>query len=102
MGIEPKEEDLPIEIEALTFESQLAFEIYRYLPGRWEGMSGSYLGKDLNILPFLFKQYKVEEDESSHILFLIQYIDDCVSKRMVQKQEQSRELKEAQSKWQQK
>jgi len=102
MGIEPKESDLPMEIDSLTVESQLALEIYRYLPDRWEGMSGSYLGKDLNILPFLFKQYKVEEDESSHIFFLIQYIDGCVAKRMQVKREQSEQLSEAKSKWQEK
>jgi hypothetical protein len=100
MGIEPDEDDLPTSIDTLTIESQLAFEIYRYLPGRWEGMSGSYLGKDLNILPFLYNHYKVENEEASHILYLLQYIDNVVSERLSEKKERDTQLQEAKGKWQ--
>jgi hypothetical protein len=102
MGIEPDMGDLPLNIDALSVESQLAFEIYQYLPGRWEGMSGSYLGKDLTILPFLFQQYKVDDIDSSHILFLLQYIDGIVSKRIVDKKERDQSLETNKAKWQRK
>jgi|19_taG_2_1085344.scaffolds.fasta_scaffold00206_6 hypothetical protein len=100
MGIEPGEEDLPTDLMELSEESQLAFDIYRYLSERWDGMSGTYLGKDYNILPFLFEHYKIEGEEASHILIIIQYIDSIVMKRMNEKRQQETQLKEAQSKWQ--
>jgi hypothetical protein len=51
MNSEPLESEIPVSREDLTLETQEVFSIYDKLPARWEGMSGTYLGKDLSLLP---------------------------------------------------
>tara|TARA_Y100001937_G_C7127712_1_gene335656 strand:+ start:1262 stop:1534 length:273 start_codon:yes stop_codon:yes gene_type:complete len=50
-------------------EVQEAFMIHDLLPDRWEGMSGSYLGKDWAALSGLLKVYEIEEPKLC-VLFL--------------------------------
>lgn len=43
------------------YEVQVAFFIHDLLPDRWDGMSGSYMGKDYSALQVLLDTYQVEE-----------------------------------------
>mgnify|MGYP003981113917 FL=1 len=47
LGTEPDEEDIPPTMEDFPYEVQDAFNIYNLLGDKWEGMSGTYMGKDL-------------------------------------------------------
>ena len=47
LGTEPIDDDIPIEVDDLPELVQKALHIYSYLPDAWEGMSGTYMGKDL-------------------------------------------------------
>jgi len=38
---------------------QVALDLYSYLPDIFGDMSGSFIGKDLSILPFLFDTFDV-------------------------------------------
>ncbi len=37
--------------------------IVKKLPDQWDYTGGSYIGKDLVLLPYLFKIYNVEDEE---------------------------------------
>ena len=60
MGWEPKEEDLPQDGSNLSLECQQALTILNALPDNWEGMNGTWLGKDYSGLSAVMDIYEVE------------------------------------------
>jgi len=60
MGWEPKEEEIPIDPSSLPIESQQAILLLNYLPDLWEGMSGSWMGKDYSGLLAIMDIYEIE------------------------------------------
>lgn len=38
---------------------QVALDLYAYLPDIFGDMSGSFIGKDLSLIPFLFETFEV-------------------------------------------
>lgn len=67
MGSEPIDDEIPIELEDLTVQSQDVIGIFNYLPDQW-GSMGGYTGKDLTSFATIFKIFEVEE--SNWILYL--------------------------------
>lgn len=61
LGSEPIEEEIPLELDDFPELVQQAFVIYGMLSDIWEGMSGSYLGKDYSLLFDLYDLYGIEE-----------------------------------------
>ena len=57
------------------YEVQLAFLIHDLLPDRWEGMSGSYLGKDWSAVGTLLDAYNINTDRRV-VLFFIKALDN--------------------------
>ena len=53
LGNEPIPEEIPLEFGDFPFMVQEAIQIFSILPDNWEGMSGTYMGKDYTILPYL-------------------------------------------------
>ena len=60
-GIEPDPDEMPPDRGDYPYEVQVAFFIHDLLPDRWDGMSGSYMGKDYAALQVLLDTYEVEE-----------------------------------------
>ena len=60
MGWEPKEEELPQDGTNLSLECQQALTILNALPDNWEGMNGTWLGKDYSGLRAVMDIYEVE------------------------------------------
>ena len=52
---------MPLESADFPVEVQVAFFVFGYLEDRWEGMSGSYLGKNWNNIEYLFKLFDIKE-----------------------------------------
>lgn len=86
MGTEPVEADIPVERSDLFLETQEVFHIYDYLPAKWEGMSGTYLGKDISLLPMLFEQFNCSYSERMYAFMIIPIIDKYVSEDITRKQ----------------
>ena len=63
----PDDSDFPLEV-------QLAFYMHSLMPDRWDGMSGSYLGKDWSSLNVLLKVHKVENQKE--VLFFLKHIEN--------------------------
>lgn len=89
-GREPNPEDIPIDIEDLSYESQLAFEIYSYFPESWEGMSGSYLGKNWSGINDIFNIYEFSNQQKKILLSLLKTIDQTVAEDIAQKMKRTK------------
>lgn len=75
----PKEDEIPISREDLSFETQEIFFIYDKLPNKWEGFSGSYLGKELLLLPTLYEEYDYDSSLRRYGWEIIPIIDSFVA-----------------------
>lgn len=69
LGEEPDPEKMPPDRGEFPREVQEAFLIHDILPDRWEGMSGSYLGKDYSSLSCMLDIYDIA-DKKLCVLFL--------------------------------
>lgn len=85
LGNEPLEEEIPIDREDLMVETQMVFDLYDKLSARWEGMSGSYLGKDLILLPVLFNEFNIEDYIRKYAWHIIPIIDSYVAEDVAEK-----------------
>ena len=59
LGEEPKEDEIPPRFEDLLAETQEAWMVYNSLQDVWEGMSGTFMGKNKAGLFDLFSVYEV-------------------------------------------
>jgi hypothetical protein len=91
LGNEPIPEEIPAEFSDFPDIIQQAMTIFSILPDRWEGMSGTYMGKDLGILPYLANLYDVADEVQ--LLNYILVIDRIITSSRHQKQEQTRKNK---------
>jgi len=95
---EPDPDMIPVSLYDLRESSQLAFDLYGFLPDRWEGMTATYLGKDFSLMPFLFQEYEIEGYMRKHLLFLFKYIDGSVAEQIQAKQKREAKAAETKSK----
>lgn len=71
LGTEPIPEEIPAAYEDFPYAVQEALNIFSILPDNWEGMSGTYMGKDYSILPYLFDEiFQVDNKQQTMQLLL--------------------------------
>jgi len=85
MNSEPLEEEIPIDREDLFVETQIVFDLYDKLQSTWDGMSGTYLGKNLILLPVLFDEFNIENYNRKYAWHIIPIIDSFVAEDIAQK-----------------
>ena len=91
LGSEPLDEEIPLELDDFPWLVQQAFVIYGMLSDIWEGMSGSYLGKDYSLLFNLFDLYGIDSAEEKLLATdFIKQIDAVRSKILYEKQKASK------------
>ena len=81
-----------MDMGSFPYEVQLAFLIHNTLPDRWEGMSGSYLGKEWSAVGSLLDIYDIEDKKT--VIYFIKIIDNINSKLInenIQKEQKKRE-----------
>ena len=93
MGGEPKEEELPKEPSHLSYNIQGALILYNALPDVWEGMSGSWMGKDYSGLMDIMNIYELENRRE--IFTLLKIAEGEASKFYAEKQKQKESLDKA-------
>lgn len=91
MGIEPDPNEIPTDVEDLSYESQKALIIFRALPDKIEGMSGTYVGKDYSGLGTLLEIYEVEDKK--HVFELINILSIETQKHYQREQQQKARTK---------
>lgn len=84
MGSEPDPNEIPIEFEDLPDMAQQALEIYGFLPDRWEGMSGTFMGKDYSIAFELFRTYEIDCNVEQRLLLRIMNVIDSIRSKLIQ------------------
>lgn len=94
MGSEPLEEEIPVDREDLSIETQLVLSVYDKLPSKWEGFSGNYLGKDLMVLPILMDEYKFDKGMRRYAFEIIPIIDSFVAEDIALKIKAKSKVKE--------
>jgi hypothetical protein len=52
---------MPLDLSILPEEVQTAFFIFDFLEDVWEGMSGTYLGKNWSTTEYFFNLYEVDQ-----------------------------------------
>jgi hypothetical protein len=85
LGNEPIPEEIPIEYSDFPYEVQQAINIFYILPDVFEGMSGTYMGKNYSILPYLLDEIYQVDNKQQTMQFLLM-IGGIVSKHYAQKQ----------------
>lgn len=93
MGWEPREEDIPLDPSDLTMESQQALILLNVLPDKWEGMSGSWMGKDYSGLEAIMNIYEIEDRR--RVFELLQMGEAELGKYYAQKQKERESLSKA-------
>ena len=94
LGKEPDYNKMPIDDKDFPYEVQLAFFIHSLMPDRWEGMSGSYLGKDWGALGALYDIHNIEDKRT--VTFFLKNVDILVTNQInkeVEKQHKQTERK---------
>ena len=85
LGTEPVDSEIPADFSDFPFEVQEAINIFSILPDVWEGLSGTYMGKNYSILPYLFENiFNVDDIQLSMKILLI--IDRIVKEQYAQQQ----------------
>lgn len=82
LGSEPIDSEIPIEMEDLPSQAQVAFKIYYLLQDKWDYMSGNYIGKDYGELTSALKIYNVATEDAQLVYELLHVIDNIRSKQI--------------------
>jgi hypothetical protein len=64
---------MPVDDSIFPFEVQQALFVHSLLPDRWDGMSGSYMGKDWAALQGLLDIYEIEDKKS--VAYFLKHIE---------------------------
>lgn len=82
LGSEPIDSEIPVELSDFPYEIQETFNIYYLLSDIWDGMNGTYQGKNTSIVFNLFDLYKIDKEDQLVYLMFIRGIDS-VRKRLI-------------------
>ena len=95
-GIDPDPNEMPPTLGDYPLEVQVAFLLHDLLPDRWEGMSGSYLGKDYSSLGLLLDIWEVEDKQTC--IYFIKHIEANNSRKINEELENKRKANERKAK----
>jgi len=85
---------MPLEASAFPYEVQVAFFVLGLLPDHYEGMSGTYMGKEWSSANFIFEVYNIENVQT--IVFFAKTYENMLVKE--KSEEQRRKQKQAERK----
>jgi len=89
LGQEPDPAEMPPEVADFPLEIQEAFLIHAMLPDRWDGASGSYLGKDWSPLTALLDIQEVGDKKT--VCFFLKHVEGAhtinINKELKRKQD---------------
>ena len=94
-GVEPDPQKMPLDPSVFPEEVHVAFFILSLLPDRWEGMSGTYMGKDWNSAKFLYDMYEVDDPQT--ITYLAKLYEGKLVGHRAEQQKQKEKQRQAKS-----
>ncbi len=95
LGEEPDPDKMPLETSDFPAEVQVAFFIFGFLEDNWDGMSGTYMGKNWGNLEFLFKLYTVQEPKT--IVYIMKLWEGIIVNYRSEKADKRRKAEERKS-----
>lgn len=87
---------MPLDTSDFPYEVQVAFFIFDLLPDRWDGMSGTYLGKDWSSAEFILKLYEVQNVKE--VVFFAKVYESNLVNYRAEKAEQKRKAEQRRNK----
>ena len=96
MGQMPDPDRMPLEGSVFPEEVQVAFFMFQLLSDKWDGMSGTYLGKDWTQCSQLFDLYEV--DDRKYVLYFMKVYESALMEQRAKDQEQRRKAEERKAK----
>lgn len=93
LGQEPNPDDMPLEPNHLSDNSQQALILVNALPDKWEGMSGSWMGKEYSGLMDIMNIYEI--DDKKRVFELLQVCEKELGEFYKQKQKEQAALSKA-------
>jgi len=94
LGKTPNLNKLPMDRTYYPYEVQIAFLIHEVLPDRWDGMSGSYMGKDWSCVDAYLTAYEVEDKKT--VLLFIKALDISYSNSVNENIEREQKKRDSQ------
>ncbi|MDB4461993.1 hypothetical protein N9054_00540 [bacterium] len=86
---------MPLDPSDFPVEVQVAFFLFGLLEDKWEGMSGSYLGKQWGNIEYLFSLYEVEEPRT--MMYIMKMYEGVVVQTRAEESERKRKADERKS-----
>jgi hypothetical protein len=87
---------MPLELSEFPEEVQVAFFMFSLLSDNWEGMSGTYLGKNWYSIDYFFKLYQVEDTKT--IFYLMKLYENSLVEYRAEQAEKRRKAEERKAK----
>lgn len=82
MGNDPIDDEIPVDLTDFPSMVQISFKIYEYLQDIWEGMGGTYMGKNISSIGNIFDILDIDKEDRSLMLELVVLIDSARSKQI--------------------
>ena len=95
MGLPIDEDEIPLDLEDLSYNSQQAILLFNILPDQIEGMNGVWLGKDYAGLADIMNIYSI--DNPREVLDLLQICIRKASKVYAKEREVAQKKAETQA-----
>tara|TARA_A100001015_G_C14905831_1_gene678304 strand:- start:177 stop:479 length:303 start_codon:yes stop_codon:yes gene_type:complete len=87
---------MPLDYSDFPEEVQVAFFIHSMLSDRWDGASGSYLGKDYSSIEYVLNLHEIHNPKV--IFSFVKMYDTIIQAERFEKQERERKQRERKSK----
>lgn len=86
LGNEPKVEEIPLEFSDFPYIVQVAMSIFSMLPDVYDGMSGTYMGKNYSLLSYVSEAYEI--DNKQELLMYLNMIGNIIMEKRSKEQKQ--------------
>ena len=96
LGEEPDPQKMPLTELDFPAEVQVAFFMFNLLSDVWEGMSGTYMGKDWSQCSQLFKVYEVEDPKIT--IYFMKLYERILMNHRAEEAERKRKAEERKAK----
>ena len=94
LGQEPDPDKMPLDASMFPYEVQVAFFVFDLLSDRWDGMSGTYLGKDWTACDFIFETFEIDKDDKREIVYIGKIYESILMKHRAEEAEAKRKQAE--------
>jgi len=95
-GEDPDPDEMPPTPGDYPLEVQVAFLLHELLPDRWDGMNGTYMGKDFSSLGTLLETWEVQDRKTC--IYFIKHIEARNMNKINLKAERKRKAAESKAK----